>query len=450
MKGALFTYALTVIGAVGGVINPFIGLLVYVCFAIVRPEFMWGWSLGTQGYYSRIVGIALLLGWAVRGFGSWRLGRAAPVVAAMLGYWAWMILSAIQADNSERAWALVEFYAKVFLPVLVGITVIDRMEQVKQLLWVILLSQGYLAFELNLLYYADPNSLHEDGYGGMDNNCVAIAMVTGVGLAFFLGMSVKQWWKKGVALGSALLMVHVILFSFSRGGMLALGLTGLMAFVLIPKRPEHYLGFLIAILLVFRLAGPEVRERFASTFEKSKEGRRDESAQSRLNLWGDALDVTLRHPLFGVGPDNWGVIAPQYGWPRNKEAHSLWVQNAAELGLLGVGLLFAFFLLGIKRLWPLARGRELAADPWTADAARMIVASLFGFVIAAQFVTIKYLETPFYVALAGAALLKLLPATAPARASRPAEAHPWRPNWGPAVRRRVPREGTDMGGLAEA
>jgi probable O-glycosylation ligase (exosortase A-associated) len=445
MKGALFTYALTVIGAAGGIINPFVGLLVYVSFAIIRPEFMWQWSLGTQGHYSRIVGIALLLGWAVRGFGNWRLGRAAPIVAAMLGYWAWMVLSAVQATEPERAWGLVEFYAKVFLPFLVGVTVIERMSQVKQLLWVILLSQGYLAFELNLHYLADPGALREYGYGSMDNNCVAIAMVTGVGLAYFLGMAVRQWWMKAIALGSALLMVHVILFSFSRGGMLALGLTGLMAFVLIPKKPGHYLAFLVAILLVFRLAGPEVRERFSTTFEGSKEGQRDSSAESRLRLWGDSLDAALRHPLFGLGPDNWGVIAPQYGWPRNKEVHSLWMQNAAELGLLGIGLLLAFFLVCFKRLWPLARGRELTADPWTADAARMIVASLFGFVIAAQFVTIKYLETPFYVVLAGAALLKLLPETA--LAPRPAAARPWRPNWGPAVRRRVSQAG---GGLAEA
>jgi hypothetical protein len=49
----------------------------------------------------------------------------------------------------------------------------------------------------------------------------------------------------------------------------------------------------------------------------------------------------------------------------------------------------------------------------------MVIASLFGFVIAAQFVTIKYLEIPYYVALLGVATLILLPQQRPA----------WRPGW---------------------
>ena len=49
---------------------------------------------------------------------------------------------------------------------------------------------------------------------------------------------------------SAALMAHVIMFSFSRGGMLALALTGLMAFCLIPKKPEHYLVFALACMVL--------------------------------------------------------------------------------------------------------------------------------------------------------------------------------------------------------
>jgi hypothetical protein len=38
----------------------------------------------------------------------------------------------------------------------------------------------------------------------------------------------------------------------------------------------------------------------------------------------------------------------------------------------------------------------------------MVIASLIGFTIAAQFVTIKYLEVPLYVALLGAGVLRLV------------------------------------------
>ncbi len=435
MKGQLFTYALTFIGSVGGLLHPFIGLLVYICFAIVRPEFMWSWSLEAgAGNYSRIVALAMLVGWAARGFGKWRFGRATPIIVAMLGYWAWMVVCAMLAPDSARAWLQVESFSKIFLPVLVGMTVIENMKQIKQLVWVILLSQGFVALQLHLYYYGGYNMAAEEGFGGMDNNCLAIAMVTGVGLAFFLGMGAKEWWKKAVAFGCAGLMAHVILFSYSRGGMLALALTGCVSFFLIPKKPQHYLAFVVAILLAIRLSGPEVRERFATAFSKSDDGTHEASAQSRIELWSAAFDATLKRPMFGIGPDNWGDIAPEYGFKRGKEVHSLWVQNAAELGIPGVLLLLSFFIVCLVKLWPIARERQ-KVDPWRCSLARMVFASLFGFVLAAQFVSIKYLEVPYYVALAGAAMLMLT-------SERPARAPAWS---GFGLRIRPRREKKDAG-----
>lgn len=413
-KGLLFTWGLTVLGGIGGVFNPFVGLCVYVCLAIVRPEYMWSWNTDISSVrYSKIVGLSLLLGWGLSSFGRWKFGRASSVVGCLLAYWGWMVVSALQAGDSEKAWDFVVFHAKVFLPFLVGITTIRTMAQVRALVWVILLSQGYVAFELNLQFYQRGLSLVEEGFGSMDNNSVAIAMVTGVGLAFFLGMSADRWWKQAIALGSALLMVHVILFSMSRGGMLALALTGLMSFILIPKKPRHYLLFLLAIAMAIRLAGPEVRKRFFTSFEKSEVGTMEVSAESRFHLWSAGLDKALKNPLFGVGPDNWTLHAPEYGLMSSKgegkEVHSLWVQNAAELGFPGLALLLALFIVCMVKLWPLARGRVPVLDPWQQDVARMVIASLFGFIISAQFVTIKYLETPYYVLLAGAAVLQMLP-----------------------------------------
>src|SRR5262249_25648756 len=82
-KGLIFTYLLTYGGAAASLYRPFYGLLVYICFAIVRPEAMWYWAV-PEGNYSRIVAIALLVGWALHGFGSWKLGRAKGVVVALI------------------------------------------------------------------------------------------------------------------------------------------------------------------------------------------------------------------------------------------------------------------------------------------------------------------------------------------------------------------------------
>jgi probable O-glycosylation ligase (exosortase A-associated) len=403
MKGLIFTYLLTYGGAAASLLNPYWGLLVYICFAIVKPESMWYWSV-PQGNYSRIVGVALLLGWALHGFGNWNLGRAWAVVAALIGFWAWAAISAAGAPDQAIAWGFIETKSKIFLPFLVGITTIDSVTKLKQLAWVIVLSQGYVAFELNLAYYDGFNRVTEAGFGGMDNNSVAIAMVTGVGTAFFLGLEAPGWWRKALAFAAAALMAHTVLFAFSRGGMLALILTGGMAFVLIPKRPKHYLALLLAILLGLRLAGPQVQERFMTSF--AEEDVRDASAQSRLELWAACWNVMCQEPL-GIGPDHWALVAHQYGFKEGKEAHSLWLQTGGELGFPGMLCLLFFYGLCILQLWPLARGRSALPAPWYRDAARMTIASLTGFMVAAQFVSIVGLELPYYIALIGAGVLKL-------------------------------------------
>src|SRR5262249_40267601 len=153
----------------------------------------------------------------------------------------------------------------------------------------ILLSHGYLAWELNRYYFEGLIVYFiESGFGGMDNNCVAITMVTCVGLAFFMGIHTAGWLLKALAFASGALMVHVVLFSFSRGGMVGLIIAGGMAFWLIPKKPVHYLAFALAVALSLVLAGAEVRQRFFSTFVDKEQ--RDASAQSRLELWSAGYD----------------------------------------------------------------------------------------------------------------------------------------------------------------
>src|SRR5262249_4810833 len=124
MKGLLFTYLLTYGGALTSLFNPFIGLLIYICFAIIRPESMWHWS-GPAGNYSRIVAIALLMGWALHGFGNWSFGRARGIIVAFITFWLWIFASALQAENPGVAFAFVEAMAKVLLPFIAGITLLD-------------------------------------------------------------------------------------------------------------------------------------------------------------------------------------------------------------------------------------------------------------------------------------------------------------------------------------
>jgi O-antigen ligase len=403
MKGLIFTYLLTYGGFLVSLFDPFWGLLVYICFAVIRPHHMWYWSV-PQGNYSRIVAIGLILGWALTGFADWRFYRARIVVFTLIAYLLWSAVVATSAPNSNVAWDFVEGLAKVALPFIVGITLVDSVTKLKQIAWVIVLSQGYAALEFNLAYWSGYNRLHELGFGGMDNNGNAIALVSCVGLAFFLGLHADRWWKKAIAAAAVVLMIHAILFSYSRGGMLALIVTGSVAFLVLPKRPIYYVAFALVVALGVRLAGPTVTERFSTTF--AEQGQRDESAEERLKLWAICWESMKTHPL-GIGPDHFPLMIDRYGYRRGKQAHSLWLQTGADLGVPGLFLLALFYGSCIAGLWPYTRESKPVADPWFRYFARMVIASLTGFAVSAQFVSLSGLETPFYATLIGAGVLKL-------------------------------------------
>src|SRR5581483_9339555 len=147
-KGLLITYALTYGGSVVSLFNPYVGLLIYISFSIIRPESLWFWAV-PPGNYSRTVAIALLIGWALKGFGRWDFGRAKAVVGFLIAFWAWVILSGLTSKYSDAALGWAEQFTKTVLPFVVGMTVIDSIAKLKQLAWVIVLSQGYVAYDLN-------------------------------------------------------------------------------------------------------------------------------------------------------------------------------------------------------------------------------------------------------------------------------------------------------------
>ncbi len=404
MKGLIFTYAATYGGALAALFYPYYGFLIYVCFAIVRPQAKWSFSV-PPGNYSRVVAIGLLLGWVLQGFGSWDFRRAKPAALMLVGYWIWLCVSFMQVVSNTEAQRFLEGQTKIVLPFLVALTLIDSKEKLRQLAWVIVLSEGYLAFEFNQLYYQGTLGIPaEFYYGSLDNNGTSVGMVVGAGVAFFLGLEERGWIRKLVCFGCAALMVHVPMFLMSRGGMLGLAVLGGTSFMLLPKKLSHYFLFACAVAIALRLAGPSVMEEFGTTFAERE--TRDASAQSRLDLWGDCWDCMQRNPVLGAGPAQWRLIVHNYGWPAGKDAHSTWMRTGAELGFPGVLFLASFFGGSCWSLWRLTR-RYASSGSDLAGYARMSLAATAGFVVAGSFVSLEGLEIAFYSVLIGLGTLRL-------------------------------------------
>jgi O-antigen ligase len=224
-----------------------------------------------------------------------------------------------------------------------------------------------------------------------------------------------------VAFTAAAFMTHAIFFSFSRGGMLGLCVVGAASLYLIPKSRKNLLLIAAGFVAGLLMAGPEVVERFftitQNSLASSDFGELEESAESRLHLWEICLRMTGESPLLGKGPDHFVSYVQNYPvetkngvviYPVGKEAHSLWLQIAAEIGIFGAALLGMYYLLTIKQLWPYVSLDKTDSQGLTPGAtARMVTAALVGFVVSAQFVSLEGLELPYYVAIVGLGELKL-------------------------------------------
>lgn len=404
MKGLVLTYIITAVGSVAALRRPLIGLYIYIGFAVLRPQYIWGWA-GDMSNMSLLIGVATILGWALNGFGSWKPGRSRGPLLAIFAYAAWNVVSAVNALDSNRSfYSLVEL-AKTLVPMLIGMSLVDSRSKLRPLIWVIVLAEGYVGFEMNWTYLrtgANPASI---GFGGMDNNFFAVTLVTVVSLAFTLALVTERWYERGLAAFAGLLMLHTVLLTFSRGAMVGMLATGAMAFILMPKRPTNVAALVVVLLIAIRLTGPELAARYNSSFVS--EGERDGSAESRVELWMDCLRVVEQYPLLGVGPWNWTLVASSYGWTEGKSAHSLWMESAAEVGIPGALALFTFFAFAGFRLWPIARRRWTGTGRLDGGIAAGVALGLVGFAVSAQFVTVTGLEVPYYLTLVGLILVQL-------------------------------------------
>jgi O-antigen ligase len=404
MKGLLFTYGLTVAATIAAPFYPYYAFLAYVAFANLKPEALWPWSV-PEGNYSRIVALAFLGGWLLNGAGSPRLRPVGPLLGALLFYWMWLLIGAWRSPAQTEAWYTFEVLSKVFLPLIAGLTLIDSLDRLKQLAWVLVLSHGLLALQFNQQYFTYGIDTNEWMFAGLDNNSIAITMVTALGLAFFLGLASERWWQRLLAFALAGLMAHVVLFSLSRGGMLAMCVSGLVGFLILPKRPSAYVAAIVAVVLVVGLAGENVRQEFLSSFAEEEE--LDASAQSRYQLTRDAFDCMARYPIFGCGMENWGNMAPEYGWPRGKRAHNTWAEVGATLGVPALGALLAFYGICAWHMLRISRLRS-SPDRWATWMARGVLTALAGFFASAWFVTVDRIELPYYLVLLGSGLVKVL------------------------------------------
>lgn len=218
---------------------------------------------------------------------------------------------------------------------------------------------------------------HAGPIGEQNRWAQTLAMVLPLGIA--LAASDRSKSRRVIATAATFGIAAGIVFTYSRGAAVGLAMTGLGATLVGWVRPRTALIAAVLTVGAATLVAPTYVARTTTVFGamSSLGGTEDRSAVDDKGTDGSisnravegkaALDVFLRKPVFGVGPDLFSSYfqdeARAQGADRivgvERQAHSLYLGLAAETGLAGI-LVFAAVVVAI--IGPLARLRRETAD----------------------------------------------------------------------------------------
>lgn len=164
--------------------------------------------------------------------------------------------------------------------------------------------------------------------------------------------------------------------SQSRGPWMAAG--AILCLALILARSWRHRRRLIVVLLPALLLAwvPGLHARFQSIFSAQPR-----SNEERLQMWRAGWHIFIQHPLLGIGPGNVKIASLPFETPEELRwgawghLHSVYVNFAAERGLLG--LLCFFALIGAFSGQMVAVTRRAREDPETQG---LLIGSFLGLV----------------------------------------------------------------------
>lgn len=421
MKHLLFLTILSAIGTIGAVVHPFYGVLLYYMLAVLRPQSLWGWALPDGIRWSLLAAVATMLGLFLSLPRIMLRLRWNSVATLLLMFACCILMSTVNAvDQSTATFWAVE-YGKIFVMALIATIALERLHFIRYLSWMVLLALGYIAWNVNSLYFFDGRiDIYHSGFGGLDNNGAGLMIAMGIPFAYACARHVSSYAVKLGCLLLGLFMLHAVMMTYSRGAMLATGIA--MVWMLAHHRPRLHAAALAGglMLAVVILAGPEIRARFFSIGDFHQDG----SAQSRFDSWQSAWDIMWDYPLTGAGVRNSAHLTYTYGNDHpGQTIHSQYLQVGADSGIIAMLVYIAMCVVSLWNL-TLARRHMLEArniyrhappqklpvglhsrgptDEF-ADIALAMQASLLTFVIGGMFLSLEVFELPWLLfTIAGA------------------------------------------------
>jgi len=431
---------LAVLGSLPFILQrPWIGVLMFSWISYMNPH-KYAWGPVRSFPLALIVAIVTLIGMTATK-DKWRLPKD-PATLLMIGLWVMFIITTPFAFNQRDAWPQLEKVSKILLMNFVTIMLINSQLKLRFLLLVISLSVGLIGLKGGIWVFASGGANRVYGPDGSflaDNNDLALALNMTVPLLLYLSKDEPRQWLRWLLKGAFVMSLIAIVFTYSRGGFLAMVLVGCLLLIKAKYKALAAIVLMLGVVLLLFLAPQKWSERMNTidTYDQ------DASAMGRINAWRTAINIAVARPLTGGGFQTWTpAVFLRYSpeaW-NVRDVHSSYFEILGEHGFIALALylmLLGQALLTASRLkWIIRRNPSLQ---WAQHYPDMLQMSILAYMVGGAFLGRAYFDF-FYHIIAAIVILRQLvlqaqrsPVQEPVKAPRaiPAYAHPATRVFGP-------------------
>ena len=303
------------------------------------------------------------------------------------------LLSIPLALDRLRAWNSFTEYLKVVLMFVVMVNVIRSEKRLKALLFLVLIASCVLSVsalnDIRMGNLALRGQRIAGAIGGLfqNPNDLALHLVTMIPITVALLLTTRALAGKAFYVVCLLLSLIGIVMTFSRGGFIGLMCAGGVLSWRLARRNKLLLPAVLCtfLLLLIVLAPGGYGSRLSTTDDDSAAARTDDLKRS--------LFIAARHPLLGVGMDNYVLYSNS-----DHATHNAYTQVASELGLTAAVLYIMFLIVPIKQLRKISRetGAERRRSHFFYFAVGL-EASLVGYMVSSFFGSVAYVWYAYYL-----------------------------------------------------
>lgn len=233
-----------------------------------------------------------------------------------------------------------------------------------------------------------------------DGNYEALMLLLALPFAFWMARHEQNrlWRRCGVV--CTLLLALALLFTESRGGVIAGAAIGLLAALRSRNKLIGLALVLITAIGVFTFGPSGLSARFKSIkiVGQPLNGAED-SSRIHVELNKAGIYMMVAHPIFGVGLGEFKAVAPQYNpelvklSKRSWIAHDTFVQIGSEEGMPTLLLFIAMLVVALRN----SRATQRCSDECLAALGRAMEFSLIAISVVALSISVEFL--PFCIVI---------------------------------------------------